>query len=246
MNDLVSYSEKHNEANGEGNRDGDNNNHAYNYGVEGPSRNREIEAVRVRQIKNMAATLLLSQGVPMLLAGDECRRTQRGNNNAYCQDNEISWFDWRLVRKNADLVRFIRGLIEFRKTQPAVRRTNFLEGHPTRPGGLPDVSWFSTTGLRIDWNRDSCSLACLFAAPDSGPDASADARHVLIFFHSGTLPRDFVLPWHIRDLEWRQFVNTAAPTPDDVHPDLDGPKVPSDSIVRAEPRSLLGYVARPS
>ena len=106
LNDLVSYIRKHNEDNGEGNRDGDDNNLSDNYGVEGPTRRKSVETVRLRQIKNFLATLLLSQGVPMLLAGDECRRTQGGNNNAYCQDNPTSWFNWRLVEKNAELVRF--------------------------------------------------------------------------------------------------------------------------------------------
>ena len=107
LNDLVSYREKHNWDNGEENMDGDNNGYSDNYGVEGPTDDLEVNVIRERQIKNMLATLLLSQGVPMILAGDECRRTQQGNNNAYCQDNETSWFDWSLVDRNADLVRFL-------------------------------------------------------------------------------------------------------------------------------------------
>ena len=130
LNDLVSYRDKHNESNGEGNRDGDNNNHSENYGVEGPTRQSSIQSIRLRQIKNMMATMLLSQGVPMILAGDECRRTQRGNNNAYCQDNQISWFDWRLVKKNKNLVRFVQAMIAFRRQQPTVRRKSFLKGLP--------------------------------------------------------------------------------------------------------------------
>ncbi|MCE9545957.1 MAG: glycogen debranching protein GlgX, partial [Planctomycetia bacterium] len=141
LNDLVSYVRKHNEANNEGNRDGDNNNYSANYGVEGPTRRRDIDGLRLRQIKNMFSTLLLSQGVPMIHFGDECRRTQKGNNNAYCQDNEISWFDWSLVQENADLVRFVRSLIKFRKAEPTVRRENFLRGTADSPGELPDVSW---------------------------------------------------------------------------------------------------------
>src|SRR5262249_35658930 len=162
-NDLVTYSEKHNEANEEGNRDGDNNNHSDNYGVEGPTRRPEVEALRLRQHKNMLSTLFLSQGVPMLLMGDECRRTQRGNNNAYCQDNAISWFDWKLVEKNDGLVRFSKSLIEFRRQQPAVRRTDFLNGDPPRPGELPDVMWFSPDGRRMDWRATTPSLTCFFA-----------------------------------------------------------------------------------
>ena len=131
MHDLVSFRHKHNEANGEENRDGDNNNFSENYGSEGPTERPDVDELRVRQIKNMLTTLMLSQGVPMLVAGDECRRTQRGNNNAYCQDSEISWFDWDLTRQHRELVRFTRALIRFRRTQPTVRRRSFLTGQPT-------------------------------------------------------------------------------------------------------------------
>ncbi|MBL8827078.1 MAG: glycogen debranching protein GlgX, partial [Planctomycetaceae bacterium] len=146
LNDLVSYEQKHNEANGEGNRDGDNNNYACNYGVEGPTRKARINELRERQLRNMLATLLLSQGVPMLLMGDECRRTQKGNNNAYCQDNSISWFDWNLPDKHPELFRFTQALIEFRKTQPTVRHASFLSGESRVPGALPDVSWYNVDG----------------------------------------------------------------------------------------------------
>ncbi len=110
---MVSYNGKHNEVNGEENRDGDNNNLSYNHGIEGPTRHKGIEETRLRQIKNLLSTLMLSQGVPMMLSGDECRRTQHGNNNAYCQDNEISWFNWDLVKQNHELLRFVRRLDRF-------------------------------------------------------------------------------------------------------------------------------------
>ena len=122
INDLVSYKDKHNLANGEDNRDGDNHNISDNYGVEGPTRKKGVNTIRSRQIRNMFATLLLSQGVPMIVSGDEVRRTAKGNNNAYCQDNDLSWFDWKLVDKHADMLRFVRGLIHFRLNQPTVRR----------------------------------------------------------------------------------------------------------------------------
>ncbi len=150
LNDLVSYNQKHNEANGEGSRDGENNNLSYNYGVEGPSRKGTIETTRLRQIKNLLAALMLSQGVPMILMGDECRRTQRGNNNAYCQDNAISWFNWKLVRKNESLRRFLAALVAFRRAEPTIRQSNFLTGRPLRPGGLPDVSWYNAQGTAVE------------------------------------------------------------------------------------------------
>ena len=123
--DLVSYNDKHNEANGEDNRDGSNDNLSWNCGVEGDTDDRAVLALRRRQAKNFMAILFLSQGVPMILAGDEVLRSQRGNNNAYCQDNEISWFDWRLVETNRDMLRFTRELIALRKRHPSLRRKAF-------------------------------------------------------------------------------------------------------------------------
>src|SRR5207302_8475497 len=172
---LVSYSRKHNEENAEGNRDGDDHTYSANYGVEGPTRRRNIESLRERQIKNILATLLLSQGVPMILAGDECRRTQRGNNNAYGQDNELSWFDWSLAEKNADLVRFCQTLIEFRRDEPAVRRAKFLHGRRELEHGLPDVAWYGPDGNGVDWHFGGLSLICLFGAVPPKDTAPKDA-----------------------------------------------------------------------
>ena len=188
LNDLVTYNEKHNEANGEDNRDGDNNNYSYNYGVEGPTTPRH-RAHPPRQMRNFLATLFLSQGVPMLLAGDECRRTQRGNNNAYCQDNEISWFDWDLVAQHVDLVRFTQALIAFRKRQPTLRRSSFLRGEPLARNAA-DISWFNAAGGPVDWTSDELSLTCLLAAP---PTSNVDERprHILLLNHAGTLPCEF-------------------------------------------------------
>ena len=132
LNDLVTYMRKHNEVNGEDNRDGDNNNYSDNYGIEGPTNRRAVERIRTRQLRNFLATLFLSQGVPMLLYGDECRRTQCGNNNAYCQDNDIAWFDWDLVHRNVDLVRFTQALINFRKRQATLRTIELLERRACR------------------------------------------------------------------------------------------------------------------
>lgn len=243
LNDLVSYSEKHNEDNGENNDDGERNNFSYNYGMEGPTRRSGVETVRLRQIKNMMASLLLSQGVPMLLAGDECRRTQLGNNNAYCQDNDVSWFNWRLVDKHKDLRRFCEALVVFRKAEATVRRTDFLQGQAARPDGLPDVSWFSPSGGQVDWSGESRSLVCLLAAAPPKDASSPPNHHVLMLFHAGADARHFTLPAPARGMAWRLFVNTAAASPDDVYPVLDGPPPPSNDVVTLEPRSLMVYVA---
>jgi glycogen operon protein len=242
LNDLVSYSEKHNEANGEENRDGECNNFSYNYGAEGPTRRGAVETVRLRQIKNMMATLLLSQGVPMLLSGDECRRTQGGNNNAYCQDNEISWFDWRLINKHAGLRRFCESLTAFRRAEPTVRRTDFLRGQPASPGRFPDVSWFGPSGGQVEWFDDSRSLVCLLgAAPPEDPQSPN--HHVLLLIHAGTDSRHFVFPPVARNIAWRLFLNTAAESPADIYPKLNGPS-PTSGVVTMEARSMAVYVAR--
>src|SRR5689334_7490473 len=149
LNDLVSYNEKHNEANGEDNRDGSSNNQSDNYGVEGPTDDPAINEVRERQKRNLLATLLLSQGTPMLLAGDEIGRTQKGNNNAYCQDNEISWVDWQTAEAGASLIDFVRKLIALRHAFPILRRSRFLTGEHNADLGVKDVRWLTpaTTDL---------------------------------------------------------------------------------------------------
>jgi len=243
LNDLVSYSRKHNEANGEDNRDGENANYSCNYGVEGPTRKATVEAVRARQIRNMLATLLLSQGVPMLLAGDECRRTQRGNNNAYCQDNEISWFDWRLVKKHQCLWRFCRTLIQFRRQEPTVRQRNFLTGLPRQPGGLPDVAWFDADGQPMDWRPERRSLVCFLAAFPRDPTQERPNHHLLMMFHPGTEPRQFKIPPLVLKFPWRLFVDTAGEPPADIYPHLDGPSPLASGQLELVARSFRCYVA---
>ncbi len=246
LSDLVSYRDKHNEANGEGNRDGENHNFSENYGVEGPTRRRSIEEVRLRQIKNMLTTLMLSQGVPMITAGSECRHTQRGNNNAYCQDNELSWLDWKLVKRHEGLVRFCRALIRFRREQPTVRRKQFLTGKPAREGELPDVSWFSALGTAVDWGGDDLTLICLLKAtePEEVAAGQPAGRDVLLLVNATTLAREFIMPPLAKTTPWQLFVDTAAPSPRDVFPDDDGPPPPTSGRLMLPPRSLLCYVAR--
>jgi len=245
LSDLVSYNYKHNEANGEDNRDGDNNNYSYNYGVEGPTWHKSIEKVRERQIKNFLTTLMLSQGVPMLLAGDEIRRTQQGNNNAYCQDTSLSWFDWRLTQTNKGLLRFVQALIAFRRSEATVRQENFLTGRARRDGELPDLSWFGAEGGWVDWYRgDERSLTCLLAAAPRRHRSEPANHHVLMMFHSAPEPRRFVVPEIARRLPWRRLIDTAARCPADIYPDFDGPAINGDGSVLLEGRSVVVYVAR--
>jgi glycogen operon protein len=243
LNDLVSYREKHNDANGEQNRDGDNCNYSDNYGLEGPTTKPEVETLRARQVKNMLTSLMLSQGVPMLVFGDECRRTQQGNNNAYCQDNDISWFDWSLVEKNADLVRFVQSIIRFRREQPTVRREQFLTGRPEHEGALPDVSWYSALGTAVEWHGNDGTLICFLKAPRdvASPDGTP-ARDVLLLVNATGSPREFILPPVAKGTQWRLFIDTAAESPCDVYPDYDGPPPPRSRRLTLSYRSLCCFV----
>src|SRR5690606_14935531 len=150
--DLVSYDRKHNGANGEDNRDGSDHNYSWNCGAEGDTDDPAILALRRRQARNAFALLLLSQGVPMLLAGDEVLRTQRGNNNAWCQDNEISWFDWRLTETNSDMLRFVREMIALRKRHPGLSRAKFLTGQIDPVRGIPDICWYDAQLNAARWD----------------------------------------------------------------------------------------------
>lgn len=239
LNDLVSYERKHNLANLEENRDGDNNNYSANYGVEGPTRRKGVTALRHRQAKNFMASLLLSQGVPMILFGDEVLRTQRGNNNAYCQDNEISWFDWNLVEKNGEMLRFVQALVAFRRRQPNVRRGSFLTGRAAKPNQLPDVSWYGADGKPVDWSANGPSLTSLFGTSGIADPA---ARAIMFMLHAGSQAREFQPPAVAAAYTWREFINTAAEAPDDVHPETNGPTLGCGPVV-LEPHAMRCYVA---
>jgi glycogen operon protein len=150
LNDLFTYNEKHNEANGEDNKDGSSDNNSWNCGVEGPTDDPEVNALRQRQIRNVLATLLLSQGTPMVLAGDEFARTQNGNNNAYCQDNEISWVNWELLEKNQNLATFTRRLMRMRHKYPILRRNLYLTGQYNEELGVKDLTWINANGSEME------------------------------------------------------------------------------------------------
>ncbi|TAN37063.1 MAG: glycogen debranching enzyme GlgX [Verrucomicrobia bacterium] len=201
--DLVGYEQKHNAVNGEDNRDGENANFSCNHGVEGPTADPTIQALRRRQQRNFLLTLLLSQGIPMLLAGDEFGRTQQGNNNAYAQDNEISWLDWSLLRANADLYAFVQQLIAFRKAHPVLRRRAFFKD--------ADVQWLGPDGRAPNWAQGT-ALACLLQGNHAATGATTDDDHLLLLFNAGRAPVDFVLP-AAPGAPWRLAFATAEPPP---------------------------------
>jgi glycogen operon protein len=200
--DLVAYNEKHNEANLEDNRDGTDDNRSWNCGVEGETDDPDVNALRERQQRNFLATLFFSQGVPMLLGGDEIARTQGGNNNAWCQDNEISWYEWGLRGHQAELYDFTQNLIRLRREHPVFRRGKFLAGREQEGSGLPDVWWFRPDGQRMtkeDWDQPDLRVLGMFlngqaiAAADHEGKRVVDDSFVLLFnaHHEDV---DFTLP----------------------------------------------------
>jgi isoamylase len=219
LNDLVSYNGKHNEANGEGNRDGSNDNLSWNCGVEGETDDAAVEALRQRQIRNFAVILLVSQGVPMILAGDEARRTQRGNNNAWNQANEISWLDWDRIAANEPLRRFWKLLIDFRKRHRSLRRDSFFEAG--------DVRWHGCLLDAPGWN-DGSSRVLSFTLADA---------HVILNMDDQDL--DFQLPG---GREWRRAFDTSLPSPEDASEPGSEPRVDGE-VYRAGPRSAVVLVA---
>ena len=208
LNDLVSYNSKHNEANGENNRDGSDDNKSWNCGIEGPTDDPEVEGLRNRQVKNAIVILLMSRGTPMILGGDEFRRTQQGNNNAYCQDSEISWFDWTLADRNEDLIRFVAGMIGVRKRHPSLRRDAFFGGE-VNARGLPEVSWHGCRLNEPGWQDPLCRvLAFTLGGRDDEPDL-----HVMLNMYD--LGLDFDIP-QVEGLRWARVVDTGQPSPDDI------------------------------
>jgi isoamylase len=219
LHDLVSYNDKHNEANGEENRDGHNENLSWNCGAEGKTDDPAILALRAGQKRNFLATLLLSQGVPMLLAGDEFGRSQGGNNNAYCQDNEVSWVDWKLDRPQRELLEFTKLLIRISHQHPVLRRSHFFQGRKIRGSEVKDLAWFRPDGKEMtdeDWANPEMRSFGLRLAGDAIEEVDGrgnrlvdDTLLILLNAHHETIP--FVLPAHRRKLHWWVILDTSEP-----------------------------------
>ena len=217
LNDLVSYNERHNEANQEDNKDGHEHNRSWNCGAEGPSDDEGVNALRQRQMRNFLATLLLSQGTPMMVAGDEFARTQQGNNNAYCQDNDISWVDWSLREKNQTLVRFVQQMTALRARFPILRRNRFLSAQENPDIGLKEIAWINASGKEMEaehWDDDG--MLCFGMLLDGRAQASGirqrghDATLLVVFnaFHDLV---EFTLPGDAEDARWTLLIDTNIP-----------------------------------
>ncbi len=240
--DLVSYNDKHNDANGEENKDGESYNRSWNCGVEGPSRDPAIRALRAQQRRNFIATLFLSQGVPMLAHGDELGRTQSGNNNGYCQDSELTWVDWTSV--DVDLLAFTRQVAGLRRQHPVFRRRRFFDGRPVRRRGadaLPDIAWFTPEGDEMteeDWEAPFGRAIAVYLNGQGIPDSDARGDRVvdesfLLCFSAHSEPIDFHVPNADYGAAWHVVLDTGRPDLD------DGKVVDAGGVVPVGPRALV-------
>jgi glycogen operon protein len=228
LNDLVSHAHKHNEGNDEGNRDGMAENFSSNYGVEGTTEDPRIEALRTRQIKNFLLTLLVSRGVPMLLGGDEFRRTQRGNNNAWCQDNETGWYDWSLLERHHEIARFTRLMIALRRAHPALSRECYYSEQ--------DIRFFNTAGATPDWSDGSEKRLGIHIRLSGEPE-------LCLLFNAGIEAAGFPLPVSPRDRCWRLAADTARAPPQDICRPGEEPGLGNRHAYRLEPRTSAILVA---
>ena len=229
LNDLVSYCDKHNEANGENNHDGTDANYSANYGVEGETADAGIEAVRKRQIKNFLLTLLVSRGVPMLLGGDEFRRSQSGNNNAYCQDNETSWHDWNRLEQHDDMFRFTRAIIAFRCAHPVLSREQFYTD--------AEIHWFDPQGGLPQWaDPKARQFACLIQEDEGNA--------LLLMFNAGTESVDFTLPPVASGNQWHLAVDSSREAPQDVFAAGEEPRLENTQTYPLNSRSCAIMVTR--
>jgi glycogen operon protein len=239
--DLVTYNEKHNEANGEGNQDGSDCNWSWNCGAEGPSASPEIIRLRQRQARNLMATLLVSQGIPMILGGDEFLRTQKGNNNAWCQDNDTSWVDWTLRERNGGFLRFVQRMIAFRKAHPALRRRTFFN---SGAGGPPQILWHGREPAHPDFSPTSQSLA--FALDGRCCDrAGLIDSDLYVAMNSGASALDFKIPSSPSGRAWRRIVDTALPSPDDIVDAEQATRIPVQHAYRVQSHAMIILVSEP-
>ena len=239
LNDLVSYNQKHNEANLEGNRDGSDDNNSWDCGTEGETADPAIQELRSRQARNFIALLLLSQGVPMLLGGDEFLRTQKGNNNAYCQDNETSWFDWNLIIKNADLVDFVRRLIAFRRSHPHFTRSRFFSGANIDRDALLDINWYDERLQSPDWkNRETRSLAFLIEGIELEDIEGGAEEDVLVFLNFQWEALKFEIPRCLPGLEFHLVLDTGLSPGREFPEEETSTPIPCDQGYTLTPRSL--------
>ena len=245
LNDLVSYTHKHNEMNGEENRDGSDNNLSANCGIEGEaSAGDPADDLRRRQIKNFMATLLLSLGTPMFLGGDELRRTQKGNNNAYCQNNEISWLDWKLTEASSDIRSFISRLIRFRFSHPALLRPEFFTGKDERFNAMPDIAWFDEKGKTPNWEKQKKLLALRIDGHEASMEWDKDSRDLYMMFNSSSQGRVFSVAPPRQGLSWHRLIDTGLEAPEDFVEEENAPALLPQNRYRVTSQSFVLLMAK--
>jgi glycogen operon protein len=244
LRDLVSYETKHNEENGEDNRDGNNTNYSVNCGIEGPTSNPAIESLREQLMKNFIATMMVSLGTPMILGGDEIGRTQRGNNNAYCQDNEISWYDWSYLEEYRGLYRFIKEMIAFRLRHPGFMRPEFYTGRDGNYNAIPDISWFDEKGETPDWEKIGPCMALRMDGSKADILADRDDNDFFIMFNAG----DQQIPFKVCEAPegkiWVRAADTAFPSPDDICTPGNEKPLSSPAVYFVKERSMVILISR--
>jgi len=243
LNDLVSYNEKHNEANGEENRDGTNDNNSWNCGAEGETDDPAVRKLRAQLVKNHICCLIFSSGTPMILGGDEFRRTQQGNNNAYCQDNEISWFDWTLAETNADILAFFRKAIAFTFRYPILQRRKFFRGMDLDADGQADITWFGTDGTRPNWDDPELRTLC-YQIDGSEAGRGGEDYQLLFILNADYRAQTVTLPPLPAGKTWHRAVDTSMESGNDFTE--SGAEFPIDAADRypAAPRSTVVLVGK--
>ncbi len=241
--DTCSYNGKHNEANGEDNRDGANDNNSWNHGWEGPTDDPGINELRNRQVKNAVTLMMVSQGVPMILMGDEIGRTKHGNNNTYCHDNELNWMDWTLLEKNVDLHRFFKGIIAFRQAHPVLRGRNHLRNDDYVGSGYADITWHGTSPWQADWSDNSRVLAFMLCGKHAKGGEQPD-DYIYVALNSHWEGQEIGLPDPPDGLQWHVFANTAVPSPEDIWEVGEEPLLENQHNIWLGGRSTVVLVGR--
>jgi glycogen operon protein len=242
--DLVSYTGKHNDENGEENRDGSDNNSSANYGIEGPATNPAIANLRLRQMKNFITSMMVSLGTPMILGGDEIARTQRGNNNAYCQDNDISWYNWKFLEKNTSFYRFVKMMIAFRLRHPGFMRPEFYTGRDGNYNAIPDISWFDETGEIPDWENIGPCIAFRMDGSKAEVSADQDDNDFFIMFNGAEKKAAFKIIPPPEGKCWMRAVDTFLPSPRDILEPGSEESLENAVIYEAGSRSVVIFISR--
>ena len=243
LTDLVSYNHKHNEANGENNNDGTNDNYSWNCGVEGWTNNLGVNALRQRQIRNAISLLMVSQGSPMLLMGDEFGRSQNGNNNTYCHDNELSWLNWDLLQQNSALFRFVKNSIAFRHTHPVLRNRQHFQNHDYVGSGYADITWHGTQAWQTDWSNHIRTLAFMLCGKHALQGTVAD-NYIYVAMNMHWEAHWFEIPVLPADLQWHVFANTGCNPPDDCYEPGTEPLLINQSSILLGDRSVVILVGK--